>query len=102
MCAVDKDGSIQIFSPIVVACNQDNNDWMVFPNPANNFITIQHPSETIQDILLLDNFGRTVLQTKIDARDTFTFDVSNIKNGLYILQITTNQGATTKKIKINH
>ncbi|MEZ4891260.1 MAG: T9SS type A sorting domain-containing protein [Crocinitomicaceae bacterium] len=102
LCAVDKDGSIQIFSPIVVACNQDNNDWMVFPNPANNFITIQHPSETIQDILLLDNFGRTVLQTKIDARDTFTFDVSNIKNGLYILQITTNQGATTKKIKINH
>jgi hypothetical protein len=66
-----------------------NENFVVYPNPTTEMITIQ--SNNINNVIVMDEFGRTVLTSKSN-----TIDVSNLSNGVYILKINN----TTKKIII--
>ena len=66
-----------------------NENFIVYPNPTTERITIQ--SNNINNVTVMDEFGRTVLTSKSN-----TIDVSNLPNGVYILKINN----TTKKIII--
>ena len=66
-----------------------NENFIVYPNPTTERITIQ--SNNVNNVSLMDEFGRVVLTSKSN-----TIDVSNLSNGVYILRINN----TTKKIII--
>ncbi len=66
-----------------------NENFIVYPNPTTERITIQ--SNNVNNVTVMDEFGRTVLTSKSN-----TIDVSNLSNGVYILKINN----TTKKIII--
>jgi hypothetical protein len=76
----------------------DENTVKLFPNPANTQINVlfrdkvQNPKLT-----LLNSFGQVV--TEIDGQQ---IDVRNIENGVYFLDVQTQNYRVSKKIVINH
>lgn len=69
---------------------------LCFPNPASTEIHI-HAEEEIEDLLLYDISGVLVYQTT-PTTNQYTLDVSELKNGIYILHAETKSGVYRNKI----
>lgn len=75
----------------------------VFPNPTSNKVTVQFnvPVFEIKSIVVKDFSGRIVSQENLPSNNTlqeWMIDLSNEANGLYFIQINTDQGVVNKKI----
>jgi len=74
------------------------NQCVVFPNPASNYIRVQHP-ETINSIEIKDFSGRVLRDFILSGELKITsFPVSDLKNGVYLLKITA--GNTVENTKL--
>ncbi len=74
-----------------------SNYFSISPNPTNNFLNIT-TQEIINTIKIIDITGRN---TNITNFENNKIDVSNLQNGIYFLEITTENGLQTQKfIKI--
>ena len=73
----------------------NTNTIKIYPNPANNKITID--ANDILDVKLFDVLGKQITSTK-----TNEVDVSNLPNGVYFIQVQTKQGTTTQKVIVQH
>jgi len=71
----------------------------VFPNPAKNNFTVKS-NELINEIKLISVSGQVVKIIVVDALET-KFNVSNLKEGIYLLQIHTNEGVVTERVQIS-
>ena len=78
--------------------------FAIFPNPADNEITIQSTSNVLKNgasIQLFDMLGRIVKENKFDSSlEQEKVDVSNLNEGVYLLKIASENFSTTKKIVI--
>jgi hypothetical protein len=74
------------------------NQLKIYPNPASTILNVEFlmPSETA-DIKLFDVLGKEILSTK--QRE---IDVINLSNGVYFIQVKTNQNTYTQKIIVQH
>lgn len=86
--------------------NKNENNLIVFPNPANKIITIVLPvdKEKLIDLKIYNTIGQTVFQQEYDT-EIKSFDVSHFTEGIYFIQVKTNiekQRFYYKKIIINH
>jgi hypothetical protein len=87
----DYNGQIKIYNPIVTYCNINNEeaqDFIVFPNPFNDFINILFSNTDNAKIkyCIYDVTGRKI----IEATDNSNMIVINTKNltcGFYILKL---------------
>lgn len=76
-----------------------NTKISVYPNPATDILNIS--SLTTNSLISLYNVsGKMVLQQS-NTSDTLVMDVSNLKSGLYIINISSPEGNVIKKININ-
>lgn len=64
------------------------------PNPANDFVNITLDEETIQNVLVYDLKGNTVLSQKGSDRgmNAITIGVGKLVQGAYIIEVTTKEG----------
>jgi hypothetical protein len=69
----------------------------IYPNPASQQLTIE--GSNITGIRLNDLNGKTVLQKKIDGK-TFVLDISHLAPGIYIAEVTTQNGIVNRKVVI--
>jgi hypothetical protein len=76
------------------------NDVLIYPNPANNFITVSS-STKIQKLILFNPLG-DVVKTIIPDENPSRIDLSDLNSGFYIIQIETNQGLFSDKLLIHH
>ncbi len=68
----------------------------LFPNPAKNQLTIQLENTSIlEQVTIYTMLGQEVLNAK-----TSVVNISSLNYGTYLVGITTNKGATTKKLII--
>ncbi len=79
----------------------------VRPNPVTNIATIDLNLEKEQQatINILDISGRTILSNQLEvtkSNNTIPMDLSALGNGLYIIQVLTDEGNQSKKIIVNH
>jgi len=74
----------------------------VYPNPANNVVTIDN-NENIQisAISIVDINGRTVKYAQYDGVSNAQINISELSSGMYMMNIASDQGMTTKKIVKN-
>ena len=70
----------------------------VFPNPASNLITV-NSKEKIKQLTLLNIVGSVVYKQLVDANNA-NINTISLQNGIYFVQIETEQGIVTKKIQI--
>jgi hypothetical protein len=84
----------------------DEGSFTIYPNPARSDLNIQFVSAASQNaqVDIYDLVGNKVYssveETQNDGVNTYTFDVSNLNSGMYILRITSGNEQVTEKFKI--
>jgi len=73
----------------------DINTIKIYPNPANNKITVD--AKEVTGIKIFDVLGKEIISTKEKE-----IDVSNFNDGVYFIQVQTKQNTSTQKIIIQH
>ena len=73
----------------------NTNTIKIYPNPANNKITID--ANDIVDVKLFDVLGNQITSTKQNQ-----IDVSNLPEGVYFIQVQTKQNTSTQKVIVQH
>jgi hypothetical protein len=63
----------------------------VFPNPANNNVTLSSENAELKNVIIIDAIGRTVMTRNLSSNKE-TLDIVNLANGLYHIKITTESG----------
>jgi len=74
-----------------------NNRISLSPNPATNWFSINTKLE-IRKITIYTVLGKSILNFENSQP---VYSISNLKRGLYLIQIETQHGITTKKLQIN-
>jgi hypothetical protein len=65
-----------------------NNSYSLFPNPSNEKITVTSASVLNKATLRIVNaLGQTVIEQTNQSGNSFTFDISKEKNGMYFIEI---------------
>ena len=78
------------------------NKFIVYPNPNNGIFTVEG-SENKYELILTNVFGEKITQTVIPSgARNLTIDLSAQPNGIYLLQIKSENGTALKKIIINN
>jgi thiol-disulfide isomerase/thioredoxin len=75
------------------AINDINSSLSIYPNPVKDVLTIDGIYNSVN---IYDVFGKLVLTSQTQK----TIDVSTLSNGVYMLEINTDQAVKTKKITI--
>jgi hypothetical protein len=80
-----------------------NNQWRIFPNPANNMVYIDIPNLKVTEVCLFNQQGNLVLKNPVFSNN-FELNTSQIPTGLYFVRLIGPQFTETKKIIIlnNH
>lgn len=70
----------------------------VYPNPSNNLINITSPEQNIESITVTDLNGRIVKSTELNNTAKAIIDLSDLSDGVYMLNISANNHIATQKI----
>jgi hypothetical protein len=68
----------------------------IFPNPSNGIFTIQC-AINISDLEIINAYGEKCISTTVNSQQE-TINLSSQPNGIYFLQLKTDQGVLNKKI----
>lgn len=71
---------------------------MFYPNPFDDFITIDPGNNPIKQIEFFDNSGRLIYSKRVDSDTNFKIDTRNLKTGSYLLKVTTDNRIKTFKV----
>jgi len=63
------------------------NDIRIYPNPASDFIQLELPDLTIEEMSVYDVRGVEVWRGEADLRDTYSLDISSFASGVYLLKM---------------
>ena len=74
--------------------------FIVYPNPAKNFVKIVSDNEDIKEIKLYDNTGRLIASQNVFGIET-ELDLVNYANGCYTLCISSDNKTINTRISIN-
>ncbi len=79
--------------------NTLNDEILLYPNPAIENITLDGQNTSISKITVFDAFGKMIEETQFSANNkSVNMNVSHLKSGMYIIQLTTQKGLITKKM----
>jgi hypothetical protein len=67
----------------------------IYPNPTNGILLI---SDAIEEIEIMDVFGKILMQRKVNEKDEKLIDISSFSNGLYLMKAKTKDESIFQKI----
>jgi len=85
----------KISSSTGISDNYFQSTYDIYPNPANDIITINTPAPVNVEITSIA--GQCVLKTEVTA-DNATIDISNLTPGVYLVRIKTDEDIWVKKV----
>ena len=72
----------------------------MFPNPADSYIQLQAPGNQEFEAVLQDLKGQVVFRRHFKSAENSFLDLTGLKDGIYVLQVTTaNENLFRKIIK---
>ncbi len=81
------------------ASSSQTSSFQIYPNPATQSIVYFTSIETIsEEIVIYDVFGEIVLTERISSK---SLDISRLVAGVYVLQVTQNGIAISRKLIVN-
>lgn len=97
------DGIEFVYSSNSVAEYYNAAEWQLYPNPANDVVTINGNEKDGAIIRIYDITGKEVKTEQLEST-TVTLSVSDLVEGLYVYQISSLEGAMlrTGKLMVNH
>lgn len=73
------------------------NDFVIYPNPAHNDLTISSNDAPINSVAIYNVLGQQVLQFEFAASPSEEINISSLDSGVYIVQI---NGTTAKRLVV--
>jgi uncharacterized repeat protein (TIGR03803 family) len=73
----------------------------IYPTPADNILSVESSIQATE-IKITDILGGEVFRTYSLVQQLLQINVSSLQNGIYFVNIKTNQGLVTKKIVVQH
>jgi hypothetical protein len=71
-------------------------DIKLFPNPTDGIINVQNVPSVMENIIVVNVLGETVMELKnLDSQD-FTLDLSKLTPGTYYVRFISAKSVTTK------
>jgi len=86
-----------------VATEDKTNDYLIFPNPVEDFLQVRCPENNSQyrEFSLINSLGNIVINQMASSNAGFsTINVSDIPAGMYALKITNHSNTIVKKVVI--
>ncbi len=85
---------------VLVGVNElgENNAVIVYPNPVMDYINIK-ANHNINKVRMMNYLGQKVFENNVNS-DFVRINSSDLETGVYILQINTDKGQTTKQIVV--
>lgn len=74
---------------------ENNVSFGVYPNPANDFVTISDANGS--EVRILDMLGRTLITKSVKSSNE-TISIDNLNNGMYMIQIVKDGKTSTQKL----
>lgn len=96
-------GNSEEFTVIIDDCTEigeiNEYDFSIYPNPANNEITISHKAglEIGSEILIYNSMGQIILEKTITNQNRQKIDIASLKNGMYFLEIVSKEVSIARK-----
>ena len=101
---VDQDGDVSGDTGYtILEVNVDNisaESFHIYPNPAREVLHISTAS-VVEQVRILDVSGRVVFTDQVNSTP-YKVDTSGLDNGVYIVQIITEDGISTEKVQIQN
>jgi hypothetical protein len=72
-------------------------DFKIYPNPAQNQVTIEANELTNASLQVLDINGRVLKTQKIDKTNN-NINIESLQVGVYLFKITSNEGTSTQRV----
>lgn len=72
----------------------------LFPNPANDKVTIQLENGTLQAVTIMDMKGSILFSEKNTASSTLEITTNALSQGMYLVKITSENGTAIKKLLV--
>lgn len=79
----------------------DESKFSVYPNPANNQQVTVYSKENIAKLTLININGQIIKEIENPIFIENTYQFTNLPKGLFLLQITSDKGNSTKKLTVN-
>lgn len=76
-----------------------NNNFKIYPNPSTNNIYVELGEQTVKSVSLYSLLGQK-LQEQLNPTGTIEFQRQQLPNGVYLIQIQTNQGIVSQKVQL--
>lgn len=74
-----------------------NLNYKLYPNPVNDVLRIENPSQTITEIRVLDILGKIIYENKeVHQTPNISIDFSDAHKGIYVVELLNNQNASTR------
>jgi len=73
----------------------ENNQVLMTPNPASNFVQIQSENSVLDSITILDINGRTLLAINNISSFEELIDINTLSKGLYFVKVSSENGKTS-------
>jgi len=89
--------------PIIIAVGirELENSFSIYPNPANESLTMQF-TVPVNTVKILNDMGAVVYSSeKVGQNGILKVNVSSFEPGIYFVQVTTDKGIATKKVTVN-
>jgi hypothetical protein len=84
----DFDGTFSYSDPVSVSFDADQ-DVMIFPNPAKDWLNVEGSQSELEDIRIFNSLGQDLsgsILVKYESQERLRIDVAGLKVGLYLLQ----------------
>ena len=70
----------------------------MWPNPANNVLKVENKSNFIvEKVMVLNMQGQVITESAPQNNRSFSVDLNNINDGMYLVKIITKQGGELNK-----
>ncbi|MBL0341846.1 MAG: T9SS type A sorting domain-containing protein [Bacteroidetes bacterium] len=90
---------IKVMIPVGIAENNAVLNWMLYPNPATNQLTIALPNNRKEvTAIISDITGKIIYKTSATATQKIEVNTSDFAEGIYLVQIQTENFIETKKV----
>lgn len=105
-CTASASQNLQVDFCIGVGINEPaptKNEWIVYPNPSADFITVTNTSSLSKktQLQLFNSIGKLVFQKQIDASVIEKLAISRFENGLYLVKFTDEKCSSTLRLVIS-
>ena len=80
--------------------NEESNIFEVYPNPANNKLTISFSESFTGDVSIMDLLGRSFKEIKLVKQKSISMDISNFEKGVYFVIVNNNEAVFSRKILV--